>query len=232
MAQENKNRSILASLKKGFSLNFPQKGTIRSSKITKGNERNIGKFAVSLQDSYCVDLFNLAVKSLVDAGIIKKPVKNPRQLSRLLNEKQAEAITAYIQPRIAVKETYPDYAFAIIQLEKTRKGDTDLQKLPVEMTERIAELLNLKAEELYISKLASVQEDKSIMASTPRYDDPEDDNDSNEDDDDDEDFGNEDEPATDTADKPATDTADEADEADSKVLNDVAADGNGEDVPF
>lgn len=177
---ERKFRSILSSLTKGYSFSTPSAGEIGCSKNSKGKTIS---YVVRVKNSFSIDLFTKAVLRLRKRKTISESPESPAELSELLTEDQAEVVLAYIQPRPYNSAEKLDYVYAVVTVEKARKGEYTLDGLEVKMTQRIADLLGLNVEKLFTSKTVSVQEDKTVVVMRPKNFTPKD-----EDEDEDEDF--------------------------------------------
>lgn len=130
-------------------------------------------YVVGVTNTYCTELFNVAVAQLRKNGVIPSTamVKTPAQLAQFLTDEQCALIQMFISPRPKNRSEAYNFENAEVTFVVARKGDKDLQQNDVSATHTIAELLQLPVENVLISKVGAVDPDLSPAAVTVE-DDP------------------------------------------------------------
>lgn len=159
-------KEILNSPMTPIGIGVKEKAVISNVVTSKGST----PYLVQTPRRYVEELFTVAVRKLRKAGVIDTAaiVKNPRQLSQLLDEDQCEIVWNFIQP--APKGIKVPYAFenADVTLRLKRKGDLDLEESAVEMTAKIAEFFQLPVKEIFIATIDGVDKDNTVAIERKR----------------------------------------------------------------
>lgn len=157
------SKSLLSSLRRGVNLNRKTASAIFSTFNSKAlNPKQ--PYVVGVTNTYCVELFNVAVAQLRKNGVIPATtlVRTPSQLSAFLTDEQCAIVQAFIAPRPKNRSEGYSFENAEVTFVVARKGDKVMNSdVDVAMTHSIADLLQLPVDQILVSKVGAVDPDST-----------------------------------------------------------------------
>lgn len=156
------SKNLLSSLRRGINLNRKTAGSIFSTYNAKALDPK-RPYVVGTTNTYCIELFNVAVAQLRTQGIVPATamVRTPAQLAQFLTDAQCALVQMFIAPRPKNRSEAYSFENAEITFIVARKGDKDLNQGDVAATHEIAALLKLPVDQILISKVGAVDPDNS-----------------------------------------------------------------------
>ena len=156
------SKNLLSSLRRGINLNRKTAGSIFSTYNAKALDPK-RPYVVGTTNTYCIELFNVAVAQLRTQGIVPATamVRTPAQLAQFLTDAQCALIQMFIAPRPKNRSEAYSFENAEITFLVARKGDKDLNQGDVAATHEIAALLKLPVDQILISKVGAVDPDST-----------------------------------------------------------------------
>ena len=157
------SKSLLSSLRRGVNLNRKTASAIFSTFNSKA--LNVKQpYVIGVTNTYCVELFNVAVAQLRKNGVIPATtlVRTPSQLSAFLTNEQCAIVQAFIAPRPKNRSEGYSFENAEVTFIVARKGDKVMNSdVDVAMTHSIADLLQLPVDQILVSKVGAVDPDST-----------------------------------------------------------------------